>query len=1077
MVLKNLFDKKNTSLYPSQIYAALLSEYSNKDLTKAFELIRYFNLCEQGHLITNTSFTKHNRKIKLLGAENWGSVMCYLDSLLFSMFAKLENFEPLLLSFESDQDENIKLQRLRAILRVYVSLLRSGKLITYDLTRVLCESLYENGFEEALSRKQEDSCQLFIFLTELLSMPLLTLKIDIAHGGKEAVKDDHRFTKERMLYVSIPSEDDEIKKIDHSNSNSPENGASDMIGRPELNPNAITPVLTVQNQEVLTPTELKERETIINNEVETETLTDSSDLESSQLNNKTDVDKSQSIDQSKDTNGQGIEGKEEKKTFDSEVDNKGVVSKEESDKLGDNKEVVSKEAVSKEEVEVEPERESILLEECLEHYFNNSIQVKRQLERRLSIRRNTVTQLESLKEHDTEKPEHLHVEECQDDELDVNLTEVNELQGTIQEMLSELNGISAEGKLLTDYTNIDGGIVSYGPSVAADTLKNGQSKLNNDEDAVDPLSSSVGHSKVSFDSSANDKTPTRLSRSYSTSKDASYNITSRSRANSSVSIFSDSKNGEVSLPAWMFLQLLPFYTDLEPSSQTEQSFAEKRPILPICLKRYTFGKSSQKNNKRVIIPSFIDLPDFIADDDRDVQGNKKITGKFRLVLESVVCHRGHNIDGGHFVSIVRDEPFDPNTSEDAEDKKRWLLFDDLAISERVKPITFKDAITTEVPYILFYRMDTFVEPKRRASAIQVPVKLGESATDKLADKLTALHLESHNKLNPEKQILEGSSHSDRKKSDTSTVLSEVSLSGSDGSTLEAITPKKSHDIISKMVFYNSTYPYPNSGDYVDIKDKYYWKYKHEGLGYIEETPLPNIFVRNSDTVSNSTISSKHYNKRDSMILSDNDSAKSLFSDDSLQPLSQVASKDIIIDNPIIDNNSNNSSNNNNNNNNSNNSNDQGHKANRLSKMNSGVNSFWLKRRKSSYQKSKSDRANSNDSSAKGPFFTPNESEDTNKSSQDLSTTFSVNKRSAKEGHLSPAGSSVHSPRSSFEVSRLDRDKYVIVNDADKEQDKLKRSKSTLRRKSSSAKGPVSKTKTNDVKARREKYKDEKCTIV
>lgn len=37
-------------------------------------------------------------------------------------------------------------------------------------------------------------------------MPLLTLKTDIYHSGKEDVKDDHKFITERMLDVAIPED-------------------------------------------------------------------------------------------------------------------------------------------------------------------------------------------------------------------------------------------------------------------------------------------------------------------------------------------------------------------------------------------------------------------------------------------------------------------------------------------------------------------------------------------------------------------------------------------------------------------------------------------------------------------------------------------------------------------------------------------------------------------------------------------------------------------------------------------------------------------------------------------------------
>ena len=81
---------------------------------------------------------------------------------------------------------------------------------------------------------------------------------------------------------------------------------------------------------------------------------------------------------------------------------------------------------------------------------------------------------------------------------------------------------------------------------------------------------------------------------------------------------------EVSLPAWMFLRLLPFYTDdnvitneLQSVVKTSKEFATRRPILPICLKRYRFNSgaaSGTRSQKRIIIPPFIDLPQFVADD-------------------------------------------------------------------------------------------------------------------------------------------------------------------------------------------------------------------------------------------------------------------------------------------------------------------------------------------------------------------------------------------------------------------------------------------------------------------------------
>lgn len=669
MVLKGLFEK-SAQIPLAQIGACIASDYASKDITKAFELVRYFSLTEAGLLTAASRFDRMGNPITLVGAQNWGNVMCYLDLLLFAMFAKLESFEPLLLPRENEEP---KLKRLRALLRLYVSLVRLGQLVTLDVTRLLCVLLLENGFLEALSRKQEDSCQLFIFLTEILQMPLLTLKIDIAHGGQYE-KDDHRYTKERMLYVSIPEED--IPKIEEEGDTKEES----------------------KEASKQSPQEKKEEEAKNGDKKEKEGKEEPNSGDS-----KGDL-PVETEDNSKESEGkQGIADDKSKQSV--KTDSKSQLKAESGNDP-------KKGPVESEIANPTPKptgQSSILLEECLEHYFNNSVQVRRQLERRRSLRRPTIEEKSRL--------EHIENPETLPEEL---------------------------------------GTVTYS------------------ETASRPRASSIVKEN--------------------------YQISSRSRANSTVSIFLENKAGEVSLPAWMFLQLLPFYTDLGPDSPTERSFAQKRPILPICLKRYTFDKSSRKSHKRVIIPPFIDLPNFIADEEH---------GRYRLVLESVVCHRGTSIDSGHFVAIVRDEPPDLSSTEEEEENRTWLVFDDLADSGRVKKTTFKEAFSKESPYVLFFRMVEVEEDKEALSC--------------------SLLLE-------------------RKLSD-SVVLKE----GGD---------KKSHDLLSKVVFSGSTYPYPNSSEYVDIRERFYWK---TGTldGYFAEASM-------------SLLGSKTHSKRNSLDMS---LMKSLYSEE------------------------------------------------------------------------------------------------------------------------------------------------------------------------------------------------------
>jgi len=69
------------------------------------------------------------------------------------------------------------------------------------------------GWEEAAERRQQDASEAFSFITEKLELPMLTLKMDIFHTGKEDATDDHRFVQERLLEVAIPEEPSDGKVI------------------------------------------------------------------------------------------------------------------------------------------------------------------------------------------------------------------------------------------------------------------------------------------------------------------------------------------------------------------------------------------------------------------------------------------------------------------------------------------------------------------------------------------------------------------------------------------------------------------------------------------------------------------------------------------------------------------------------------------------------------------------------------------------------------------------------------------------------------------------------------------------
>lgn len=73
-------------------------------------------------------------------------------------------------------------------------------------TKHLQEALAQCGWEDAAQLCQQDASEAFTFITGQLELPLLTLKMDIYHTGKEDVADDHRFVNERLLEVAIPED-------------------------------------------------------------------------------------------------------------------------------------------------------------------------------------------------------------------------------------------------------------------------------------------------------------------------------------------------------------------------------------------------------------------------------------------------------------------------------------------------------------------------------------------------------------------------------------------------------------------------------------------------------------------------------------------------------------------------------------------------------------------------------------------------------------------------------------------------------------------------------------------------------
>ena len=93
------------------------------DIDKAYEILVLANESIEGELKDSEP------NVEMAGAINRNMVTCYLDALLFAMFARLDAFEAML--FDNFDDEPRK--KLAAILRLWVNLLRTGRLIKVEL--------------------------------------------------------------------------------------------------------------------------------------------------------------------------------------------------------------------------------------------------------------------------------------------------------------------------------------------------------------------------------------------------------------------------------------------------------------------------------------------------------------------------------------------------------------------------------------------------------------------------------------------------------------------------------------------------------------------------------------------------------------------------------------------------------------------------------------------------------------------------------------------------------------------------------------------------------------------------------
>jgi hypothetical protein len=353
------------------------------------------------------------------------------------------------------------------------------------------------------------------------------------------------------------------------------------------------------------------------------------------------------------------------------------------------------------EVAIPPEPtdgQSLTLEDCLEAYFNNMIEVKRHMGRR-----NTASSIRSMDSLSISKGSTAHIEAV---EIETTPT------------LSPTQSNTPRVEKPSPWSSFSEFTESLGASRAPGRR------------------SSIVRERFFPESNSSDDTNTEDSNQ---EKDPDADTRPRR----------GTYKKEVMMPAWQFFSLirtasphsdcsliafeltclvLAWYTDNTPTNdaQVAAHFASKRPILGMCLKRYSFLPDGRavRLNTHIDIPTEIGLPHFIQDDNLDA--NAPIYGNFKLSLQALVCHRGNSVDSGHYIAIVRGTspnagspvttgPDTPGTSN----SKYWMRFDDLA-AERVTLVDIDHALTTESPYLLFYQILPITEDPSAANFPNAP---------------------------------------------------------------------------------------------------------------------------------------------------------------------------------------------------------------------------------------------------------------------------------------------------------------------------------------------------------------------
>lgn len=125
-----------------------------------------------------------------------------------------------------------------------------------------------------------------------------------------------------------------------------------------------------------------------------------------------------------------------------------------------------------------------------------------------------------------------------------------------------------------------------------------------------------------------------------------------------------------------------------------------------------------RQNTHIDIPDVLRLPNFMLASDESVEEDPHgLSTGYKLVLQSVVCHRGDSLHSGHYIALARVDPklltenrrCDPDPPPDYEEAQ-WVKFDDLSVDGRVTYVDdIRKTLEEEMPYLLFYQIVPTVE--------------------------------------------------------------------------------------------------------------------------------------------------------------------------------------------------------------------------------------------------------------------------------------------------------------------------------------------------------------------------------